>query len=94
MTSVMSTTGEPEYGQSSPEAVAALTAPPPPPGTSTSTSRSPPAGSTGRSRSGCSRPTVRESQGRAYDRALFPEGLRRQLGAITHDTGRAEGCAR
>jgi pimeloyl-ACP methyl ester carboxylesterase len=91
MTSVMSTTGEPEYGQSSPEAVAALTAPP-------ATTRDEYLDQqVAARRIYGSKPEwvleadVRESQGRAYDRALFPEGLRRQLWAITHDTGRAEG---
>jgi pimeloyl-ACP methyl ester carboxylesterase len=90
MTSVMSTTGEPEYGQSSPEAVAALTAPP-------ATTR---AGyldqMVAARRIYGSKPEwvdedeVRERMGRAWDRGLHPEGQRRQMHAITHDTGRAE----
>jgi pimeloyl-ACP methyl ester carboxylesterase len=90
MTSVMSTTGESGYGQSSPEAVAALTAPP-------ATTRD---GyldqQVAARRIYASLPEwvdedeVREKAGRAYDRGLHPEGLRRQMGAITHDSGRAE----
>ena len=93
MTSVMSTTGEPEYGRSSPEAVAALTAPPADrPGPSTSTSRSP------RRRIYGSKPEwvdedagPARSWGAAYDRCVCTRtASRRQIGAITHDAGRAE----
>jgi pimeloyl-ACP methyl ester carboxylesterase len=90
MTSVMSTTGEPEYGQSSPEAVAALTAPP-------ATTREEYLDQMvaarriyGSQPEWVDEAEVREAQGRAYDRGLHPEGLRRQMHAIVSDSGRAE----
>jgi pimeloyl-ACP methyl ester carboxylesterase len=90
MTSVMSTTGEPEHGRSSPEAVAALTAPP-------ATTREGYLDQMvaarriyGSKPDWVNEDEVRAKVGRAYDRGLHPEGLRRQMGAIAHDTGRAD----
>jgi pimeloyl-ACP methyl ester carboxylesterase len=90
MTSVMSTTGEPGYGQSSPEAVAALTAPP-------ATTRAEYLDQQvaarriyGSKPEWVDEDEVRAKVGRAFDRGLHPAGLRRQMGAITHDSGRAE----
>jgi pimeloyl-ACP methyl ester carboxylesterase len=90
MTSVMSTTGEPEYGQSSPEAVAALTAPPATTRDGYLDQQVAARRIYGSKPEWLDEAEIREKQGRAYDRALFPEGLGRQLRAITHDVGRAE----
>jgi pimeloyl-ACP methyl ester carboxylesterase len=90
MTSVMSTTGEPEYGQSAPEAVAALTTPP-------ATTREGYLDQMVEARriygskpEWVDEAEVRAKVGRAYDRGLHPEGLRRQMHAIVNDSGRAE----
>ncbi len=90
MTSVMSTTGESEHGRSSPEAIAALTAPP-------ATTREEYLDQQvaarriyGSEPEWVDEDEVREMVGRAYDRGLHPAGLARQMRAITHDTGRAD----
>jgi pimeloyl-ACP methyl ester carboxylesterase len=90
MTSVMSTTGEPEYGQSSPEAVAALTASPATTRAEYLDQQVGARGIYGSKPEWVDEDEVRAKVGRAFDRGLHPAGLRRQIGAITHDTGRAK----
>ena len=90
MTSIMSTTGEPEYGQGTPEAMGALLAPPPADRTayieqaaslwsvwSSKTLFDP------------AKAKVRAAEG--YDRSYYPEGAPRQLAAIISSGSRADG---
>ncbi len=90
MTSVMSRTGEPGYGDSEPEALAALTGPP--------------AGSREEAIEnqvkaiaiyGSKREWIDDSQTRAraaaaYDRCFCPEGVGRQMAAVMRDGSRSE----
>jgi len=90
MTSVMSRTGEPEYGQSSPEALAVL--------------MSPPAASRdeyienhvkalriyGSKPEWLDDDLSRARAAAAYDRCFCPEGIGRQMGAIMRDGSRAD----
>ncbi len=88
LTSIMSTTGEPEYGRSSPEARAALFAPSP-------RDR---AGYVEASRKAlvwaskryADLDAIRDYAARAYDRGFSPEGSARQLAAMMVDGSRAE----
>lgn len=88
LTSIMSMTGEVEYGQSTPEAQAALLAPPP----------SDRAGYIESSKNwalwGSKRYSnfekLRENAAVAYDRSFYPEGSNRQLAAIIASGSRAE----
>jgi pimeloyl-ACP methyl ester carboxylesterase len=89
MTSIMSTTGEPEYGQAAPDALAALMTPPPAErdafiefGVS-------------RAKLFCSpryfdADKLGERIGAAFDRAFYPEGALRQLAAIRASGSREE----
>jgi pimeloyl-ACP methyl ester carboxylesterase len=91
LTSVMSTTGEPGYGQSSPEAVAAVTAEP------ARTRDEYVANEIAQKRVYGSKPEwidepyLRERAARAFDRCYYPEGRRRQMRAIMSDGDRADG---
>jgi pimeloyl-ACP methyl ester carboxylesterase len=90
LTSVMSTTGEQEYGQSSPEAMAALLSPPPAERedyvhqaiTTWKVWASP---------RYWDEDYIRARAGAGYDRCFYPEGATRQLGAIIASGSRAEG---
>ena len=92
MTSVMSRTGEPEYGQSAPEALAVLTAQA---GAararSTSTTRS-----RRIARLRLASPTwidedeLRARAAAAYDRCFCPAGIARQMQAVMADGSRAD----
>lgn len=78
--SIMSQTGEPEYGQSAPEAIEALLAPPP-------TEREAYIESAQRwsvwaSKKYWDPDEARRRAGRDYDRSFYPEGSSRQLAAI------------
>ena len=90
LTSIMSTTGEQEFGQSSPEARAALTAPP-------IDVRSEYIEQTVRGRRVWSSPRYFDDQlerariGRDFDRMFFPDGATRQYLAILGSPSRAEG---
>jgi pimeloyl-ACP methyl ester carboxylesterase len=90
LTSVMSTTGEQEYGQSSPEAMAALLTPPP-------TEREDYVHQAITTWKVWASPRywdedyIRARAGAGYDRCFYPEGATRQLGAIIASGSRAEG---
>jgi pimeloyl-ACP methyl ester carboxylesterase len=90
VTSIMSMTGEPEYGAPTPEAMQALLSPPP-------TSRQ---GYVDKLASdfaliGTQRyrdeAKLRDRAGRAYDRMFYPEGTARQLAAVVASGNRADG---
>ncbi|WP_306321043.1 MULTISPECIES: alpha/beta fold hydrolase [unclassified Streptomyces] len=88
LTSMMSTTGEPEYGQSSPQAQAALFAPKP-------SDREGYVAAADRSLTWASKrygdaAELRDLAARGYDRAHYPAGVGRQLGAITLSGPRAD----
>jgi pimeloyl-ACP methyl ester carboxylesterase len=90
VTSIMSTTGEPDVGQAAPEAMAALMRPP-------ATARDEAiAGSVAASKLFSSPRYFDEDKARAraaasYDRAFYPEGAMRQMAAIGASGSRAEG---
>jgi pimeloyl-ACP methyl ester carboxylesterase len=92
LTSMMSTTGEPEYGQSAPEAMTALLTPPP-------------ADREGyieaietsviwRSNRHPEMVAARMIAAESYDRCYYPEGVNRQLAAMIASGPRAEGLRR
>jgi len=88
LTSVMSSTGEPEYGRSSPEALAVLMAPP-------ATSRDEYVDRQvaaqrvyGSKPEWIDEPYLRARAERAYDRCFHPSGVGRQMGAIQHSGDR------
>jgi pimeloyl-ACP methyl ester carboxylesterase len=88
MTSIMSMTGDPEYGQSSPEAMAALLAPPP-------AERAAYIESADSWGIWASKKYHDPAEGRAraaesYDRSFYPEGGSRQLAAIFATGDRTE----
>jgi pimeloyl-ACP methyl ester carboxylesterase len=90
MTSIMSTTGEREFFESSPEALAGLLAPPP-------TERDAYIGQVAANAKifGSNRyydeAASRDQAGRSFDRAFYPEGNGRQLVAIAASGDRADG---
>jgi pimeloyl-ACP methyl ester carboxylesterase len=90
LTSVMSTTGEPEYGQAKPEAMAALLTPPP-------ADRAAYVQQALDTWKVFSSPRyydpdkVAKRAGDGYDRSFYPEGAMRQLGAIVASGSRADG---
>ncbi|MFE7468084.1 alpha/beta fold hydrolase [Streptomyces sp. NPDC057499] len=89
LTSMMSTTGEPEYGRSSPEAQAALLTPKP-------ADREGYIAAAERDLLWSSRrygdaALLRELAARSYDRAYYPAGMARQLAAMTLSGPRTEG---
>ncbi|WP_406109744.1 alpha/beta fold hydrolase [Streptomyces sp. NBC_01003] len=88
LTSMMSSTGEPEYGQSAPEAQAVLLGPKP-------ADREGYVAAADRELVWASRrygdaALLRELAARSYDRAYYPAGVGRQLGAMILDGSRAE----
>lgn len=92
MVSVMSMPGEPEVGQPTPEAAAALLAPPP-------TDRqayidSAPQWMIWQSRRHADVERVRRNAARDYDRSFYPQGAPRQLAAIYASGRRTEGLQR
>jgi pimeloyl-ACP methyl ester carboxylesterase len=90
LTSIMSTTGEPDYFESSPEALAALTAPPP-----TDREAYIAVGVAARRISSSRRYFDAEAMAKhtaeSYDRMFYPEGLPRQMAAIRVSGDRAAG---
>jgi pimeloyl-ACP methyl ester carboxylesterase len=90
LTSMMSTTGEPEYGQSEPEALQALLAPAPPDRDGyidASTNKS----LTWASLRYRDVAAIRALAGQSYDRSFSPEGTARQLAAMIAGGSRADG---
>jgi pimeloyl-ACP methyl ester carboxylesterase len=90
VTSVMSTTGEPEYGQASPEAMAALMRPPPL-DRAQAIDASVEASKLFSSPRYFDEARARERAAAAYDRAFYPQGAMRQMGAIAASGSRADG---
>lgn len=80
MTSIMSMTGDPNYGQAAPEAMAALLAPPPPDRASYIESSS--SWAVWASKKYVNLDEMRERAASDYDRSFYPEGASRQLAAI------------
>jgi len=80
MTSVMSMPGDPEYGKASPEAMAALLTPPPPERDAYIENAA--RGILWASKKYGDAERLRRNAARDYDRAFYPEGASRQLGAI------------
>jgi pimeloyl-ACP methyl ester carboxylesterase len=90
VTSVMSMTGEPEYGQASPDAMAALMRPPPP-DRAQAIEASVEASKLFSSPRYFDAASARERAAASYDRAFYPEGAGRQMGAIVASGDRANG---
>ena len=88
LTSMMSSTGEPAYGQSTPAAQQALFAPRPSDraGYIAAAERE----LTWSSRRYASPEAIRELAARSYDRAYYPTGVGRQIGAMTLAGSRAD----
>ena len=88
--SIMSTTGNPAVGQATPEAMAALLAPPP-----TTRAEAIEAGLRATKVIGGTFPIdeakARDRMGKAYDRSNYPVGMARQLVAIIASPDRTEG---
>jgi len=90
MTSIMSTTGEPEFFESDPEAVQVLLTPPP-------TERDAFIDAAAMASKMFASPRYfdenksRDRAARSYDRAFYPEGAGRQLGAVVASGSRADG---
>ena len=90
MTSIMSTTGEPEFFESSPEAMGALLAIPPS-DRETYVAQSAANGKIFGSKRYFDESTSADLAGRSFDRAFYPEGSGRQLVATVASGDRAEG---
>ncbi len=92
LTSIMSTTGEPEYMKSDPAAMQALMTPPP-------TERGAYIDNSATSWKLFASPRyydedkTRDRAARSYDRSFYPEGAGRQMGAITASGSRARRAA-
>lgn len=91
LTSIMSTTGEPEYGRSTPEAREALLTPPPSDraGYIDAAQRT----LVWRSKRYPELDEARRLAGESYDRCYCPEGTTRQFAAMISSGSRAEGLA-
>ncbi len=89
VTSIMSMTGEPDYGQAAPEAMAALMRPPP-----LDRAEAIEASVVGSKIFSSPRyfdaAAVRERAAASFDRAFYPEGAGRQMGAIVASGDRAD----
>jgi pimeloyl-ACP methyl ester carboxylesterase len=90
MTSVMSRTGEDEYGQSSPEALAVLTGPPAKSRDEHIANHVAAIGIYGSDPAWIDDATVRAQAAAAYDRCFCPKGIARQMHAVAADGSRAE----
>jgi pimeloyl-ACP methyl ester carboxylesterase len=92
LTSIMSTTGEPEYGRSTPEAREALLAPPP--GDRAGYIDAAKRTLIWRSKRYPALAEARRLAGESYDRCFCPQGTARQFAAMISSGSRAEGLAR
>jgi pimeloyl-ACP methyl ester carboxylesterase len=90
LTSVMSSTGERDYGQSSPEALAVLTAKPARSRDEYIDTQVAGIRIYGSKPEWIDEPYLRARAARAYDRCFCPDGVRRQMKAIMSDRGRAD----
>jgi len=90
MTSVMSRTGEPGYGDSSEEALAFLTTPPPDGRTAYVDRQVAALHVYGSKPEWLDDDAIRARAGAAYDRCFCPEGIRRQMLAALRDGSRTE----
>jgi pimeloyl-ACP methyl ester carboxylesterase len=88
VTSVMSTVGDPEYGEAAPEALAVLLAPPPP--TREAVIARSADYAVWSSQRYFDPARAAELAGRGYDRSFYPEGANRQLAAIYASGDRSE----
>jgi pimeloyl-ACP methyl ester carboxylesterase len=91
LTSVMSRTGEPEYGQSSPEALAVVTAPPARTRDEYIDRQIAERRVYGSKPEWFDEPYLRARAARAFDRCFCPGSTRRQMQAIMSDSDRADG---
>ena len=99
MTSVMSRTGEPGYGDSSPEALEFLLAPPAPSREAYIDRQVAALHVYGSKSEWLDDDAIRTRAAAAYDRCFYPEGIGRQMKAVAHDgsavrTARCVGPAR
>ena len=92
LTSVMSTTGEQEYGQSSPEAMAALLSPPPAE-REDYVHQAIATWKVWASPRYWNEDYIRARAGAGYDRCFYPEGATRQLAAIYASGDRSDGLS-
>ncbi len=90
MTSVMSRTGEPGYGESSADALAFLTAPPPPSRSAYIDHQVAALRVYGSKPEWIDEDAIRGRAAAAYDRCFCPDGIGRQMRAIIEDGSRAE----
>jgi pimeloyl-ACP methyl ester carboxylesterase len=90
MTSIMSTTGEPEYGQGTPEAMGALLAPPAP-DRAAMIEQAARLWKVWSSKTLFDPDKARQRAAEGYDRSFYPEGAPRQLAAIITSGPRTEG---
>jgi pimeloyl-ACP methyl ester carboxylesterase len=90
VTSVMSTTGEPEVGQATPEAIGALLTPPPTERDAV-LDRAAAVWKIFASPRYFDEQKARTQAGAAFDRAFYPEGATRQMAAIVASGSRADG---
>jgi pimeloyl-ACP methyl ester carboxylesterase len=89
MTSVMSRTGEPEYGESAPEALAFLTGPPPASRDDAIENHVAALKVYGSKPEWLDDDVTRARAAAAYDRCFCPEGVGRQMRAVLQDAPRA-----
>jgi pimeloyl-ACP methyl ester carboxylesterase len=94
VTSVMSRTGEPGYGDSSEAALAFLMAPPAPSRSAYIDHQVAALHVYGSKPEWLDDNAIRDRAAAAYDRCFCPAGIRRQMRAVTHDGSRAEQLAR
>jgi pimeloyl-ACP methyl ester carboxylesterase len=90
MTSVMSRTGEAGYGESSPEALAHLTAPPAGSRAEYIDNHVAAIGVYGSKPEWLDEEVIRARAAAAYDRCFCPAGIARQMAAVMHDAPRAD----
>ena len=93
MTSVMSRTGEPDYGASSEAALAFLMAPPAPSRSAYVEHRLEALGVYGSKPEWLDADDIAARAGAAFDRCFCPDGVRRQMRAVAHDGSRAGALA-